>query len=270
MNKKEFPKGLRPLDIFIHSIEKRTVSFDVEGVPGKKYVGSTDGGRLIEVSVGLQSDDTKDYRLLRDEAYAFFADDYFYLSESYQKGKRFKVSVIEPFIPTRLNQRVASVGFMLQTTELPYAESIGTTQDIQANGISSEDELWGYGMGLLAEDDSLVYTVNGMQPFMIYNAGNVPIHPFQQELKITMTAPSSVLSGSYVELKNLTNGTTFRMDEKLMPNEQIIIDGPNITKNGLQALRKTNKQFIQLSPGWNHFECNVNATIEFLFRFYYR
>src|SRR5690606_20952936 len=117
----------------------------------------------------------------------------------------------------------AIVPFM---TVSPYAESIGTTQDIQLNGITADSELWGYGMGLLAEDDSLVYTVNGMQPFMIYNAGNVPIHPFQQELKITMTAPSVVLSDSYVELKNLTNGTTYRMNEKLMPNEQIIIDGP--------------------------------------------
>jgi hypothetical protein len=269
MNKKEFPKGLRPLDIFISSIDKQRHVSNIEGVAGVIHNGSTPNGRIIEIAVGLISDDTKDYRLLRDEAFSFFADDYFYISESFQRGKRYKVSVVESFTPTRLNQRMASMRFMLEMTDLPYAESIGTTQDIQQNGITADSELWGYGMGLLAEDNSLVYThnVSGGQQFAVYNAGNVAIHPFQQELNIKIH--NVVGSTSFLELRNDTTGNTFRVNEGV--SSTIMLDGPNITSNGLQFLRKTNKQFIQLAPGWNYFTLTgaTSATVEYDFRFCY-
>jgi len=260
-------------DLVVTNLEIPSIPFsnqwsNIEGV-APVLIGADIQQRPINATIELIAQDYLDYNLLRDYLYGLFGmNKPFYVVDKRQRGKRYKVVLESGFMPTRNNaiNGTAIVPFM---TVSPYAESIGTTQDIQLNGITADSELWGYGMGLLAEDDSLVYTVNGMQPFMIYNAGNVPIHQFQQKLKITMTAPSVVLSDSYVELKNLTNGTTFRMNEKLMPNEQIILDGPNITKNGLQALRKTTKQFIQLSPGWNYFESNTNATIEFLFRFYY-
>lgn len=271
MNKKEFPKGLRPLDIYISSIDKQRHISNIEGTPGVIHNGSTPNGRIIEISVGLLSEDTKDYRLLRDEAYSFFADDYFYISESYQRGKRYKVSVIESFTPTRLNQRMASMRFMLEMADLPYAESIGTTQDIQLNGITADSELWGYGMGLLADDDSLVYThqvTSGIQ-FAVYNAGNVAIHPFQQELKIMI---KNIVNGYGVQLKNDTNGTAFKVNDAVLKQTDVImLDGPNITLNGLSFLRYTNKQFIQMSPGWNYFTLTgvTSATVEFDFRFYY-
>lgn len=271
MNKKEFPQGVRPLDIFISSMDTNRVTEYIEGVPGVTHKGSTPYSRFIELSVALTSEDTKDYRLLRDEAYAFFSDDYFYISETYQKGKRYKVSLTQSYTPTRHSRTLASMRFTLEMTDLPFAESIGTTQDIQANGISADDELWGYGMGLLAEDDSLVYTVNaqnGVQ-FGIYNAGNLPIHPFYQDLKITINNAVSI--ATFLELKNDTNDTTFKVNEVVSNSQEIILDGPNITSNGLQYLRNTNKGFIQLSPGWNYFTLSgADATINFDFRFYYK
>ena len=263
MNVKEFPQGLRPLDIFISSIEKNRQTDSIEGRNGIITRGQTDARRTIELSVGLLSNDTQDYRLLRNKAYQFFSDDEFYVSEKYDKGKRYKVSVIESYLPDRLSKDVAQIQFMCSVVDLPYAESIGTTQDIDQNGIDSEDDLWGYGMGLI--DEPLKYT-HSTRTFSIYNAGNVPIHPFEQDLKITIEG----INADEFTLTNLTNGTEFKITESVSDNQTIVLDGPNITSNGLAFLRSTNKQFIELEPGWNEFEVSTDATISFGFRFYYK
>src|SRR5699024_4736607 len=52
-------------------------------------------------------------------------------------------------------------------------------------GINSDDELWGFGMGLIADDDSLIYTHTGTE-FKIFNPG-VEVHPFEQDLVITIS-----------------------------------------------------------------------------------
>ena len=151
MNKKEFPKGVRPLDVFISSINKNRFTSTVEGRNGIITKGITRQNRPIEVSVGLIANDTRDYRLLRNEVFSFFDEDVFYISEKYEKGKRYKVTTLQSYIPERLNQRIAQARFTLELVDLPFAESIGTTQDIHQNGVSSVDELWGFGMGLIDE-----------------------------------------------------------------------------------------------------------------------
>ncbi len=258
-----------PLDIYIPSMqrERNTSSMDgSDGIIDKGYVFTT---RPPSVDVGLISQDTKDFRLLRDVAFNFFNNhDYLYVSETHQKGKRYKVTITESFIPERLTQEMAIASFSLEMYELPFAESIGTTQDIQLNGIDTDSELWGFGMGLIADDESLIYT-HETNEFRIYNAGNRPIHPFQQELKITIS--NVVGSDNYLQLRNVTTGTTFRVNEKVRDTQVIVLDGPNVTSNGLQFLRSTNKEFIEIAPWWNDFRLTgaKSVTIEFDFRFYY-
>ncbi|MDY7044033.1 phage tail family protein [Virgibacillus sp. M23] len=269
MNLKKFPNGILPLDIFISSMQKNRVIDSVEGADGVIDKGYTFTTRSVTAEIGLLPYDTMDYRLLRDEAFAFFVNhDFLYVSEKYQKGKKYKVTVVDSFIPERLTQTMARGTFSLEMSELPFAESIGTTQDIEQNGINANDELWGFGMGLIAEDESLKYT-HETNNFRIYNAGNQPIHPFEQELKIKIS--NVVGSLSYLQLKNKTNGTTFRVNEEVRDSQTILLDGPNITSNGLQFMRKTNKEFIELVPGWNEFELTgiSRARTEFDFRFYY-
>ncbi|CDQ39558.1 phage tail domain-containing protein [Virgibacillus salexigens] len=269
MNLKPFPNGMLPLDIYIPSMqrERNTSSMDgSDGIIDKGYVFTT---RPPSVDVGLISQDTKDFRLLRDVAFNFFNNhDYLYVSETHQKGKRYKVTITESFIPERLTQEMAIASFSLEMYELPFAESIGTTQDIQLNGIDTDSELWGFGMGLIADDESLIYT-HETNEFRIYNAGNRPIHPFQQELKITIS--NVVGSDNYLQLRNVTTGTTFRVNEKVRDTQVIVLDGPNVTSNGLQFLRSTNKEFIEIAPWWNDFRLTgaKSVTIEFDFRFYY-
>lgn len=271
MNLKPFPHGVTPLDIFISSINKKRVKDEVEGAHGYVDKGFTYETRNIELLFKLKSSDTQDYRLLRDEIFAYYSEgNFIYVSEEYQQGKRYKVMAVESFIPERINRRVASVGLQLEMVDIPFAESIGTTKTIGERGILSDDELWGFGMGLIDDPDSHKYTHTGTS-FKIYNAGNESIHPFNQQfLKITINNVQG--STSYFQLKNNTNGSLFRVNEGVGANQVIMLDGPNITSNGLNYLRKTNKGFIELSPGWNEFSITgaTSAKVEFDFRFYYK
>lgn len=262
MNEIGLPHGALPLDIYISSIQKRRPTSDLEGMSGVIDYGLADyKTRPITIDVGLLPEDTQDYRLLRDEIYDFFQSlDYFYISEKYQRGKRYKVNVTDSFTPDRLAITMAQMTFPLENIDLPFSESIKTTSDIDKNGLNYGDG-WYYGMGLLYDEASHKYT-HTSRTFKIYNAGSVPIHPFEQELIITIEGASK----GY-ELENITTDDVFKVTKDL--NGKIVIDGPVITDNGSQALRKTNKTFITLAPGWNEFRQNQNAKVFYDFRFYY-
>ncbi|WP_077325793.1 phage tail domain-containing protein [Virgibacillus siamensis] len=106
--------------------------------------------------------------------------------------------------------------------------------------------------------------------FKIYNAGNIPIHPFEEELKIIIYNVEG--STSSFELQNTTNGSLFKVNEAV-PNTVVIeLDGPRIKKDGLAYLRNTNRKYIELSPGMNDFKITgaTRADFQFIFRFYYR
>ena len=266
-----FPDGVEPLDIFISSIGKDRVTDKLEGASGSINYGSTYDTRSIELELLLKSKDTQDYRLLRDAVYAMFQKtDTLYVAETYEPGKLYKIAVDDQFIPDRLpnNQRYADAQINCTMVNLPFASSIGTTQDIQLNGISTNDELWSFGMGLITDDASLVYT-HTVNSFRIYNAGNVPIHPFEQELKITISSVTG--SSSFLQLQNTTNGSTFRVTGAVASSQVVELNGANITMNGLQALRKTNRQFITLDVGWNDFKVTgaLRSKIELDFRYHY-
>lgn len=271
MNKIDFPKGVTPLDIYISSIEKERVTDVLEGRSGTIDYGSTYTERDVELSLLMQPKDTQDYRLLRNALYATFQiNDKFYVSETYEKGKRYLISVDERFIPERPtgNQRWADVEVKCTKQGLPFAESIKTTAG--KVDISSEDEDWAFGMGLLDGDD-LKYThaIPSGDFIDVYNAGNVPIHPFEQELIINIHSVEG--SREYFALKNNTNGSEFRTKEKVEESDEIVIGMGTIQKNGAQYLRETTKEFIELTTGNNRFsiEGASRATVSFDFRFYY-
>lgn len=274
MNEIEMPKGVTPLDIYISSIEKERVTSKLEGKDGSVDYGSTFRSRDVKLDLLLESADTQDYRLLRDSLYATFQKgDTFYVSESYQKGKRYLVSVDQSFIPERVprNQRYADASIDCVKIGIPFAESIGTTQDIEKNGINSEDALWGFGMGLARADESLIYTFDAKEKedFFVYNAGNVPIHPFEQDFKITIRNVKNSDGG--LLLYNISTSTYFRTHETLSEDDVIVIDGASITKNGDQYLRETSRTFMELKTGYNTIrleDCD-SARIEFDFRYYY-
>ena len=266
MNKLNFPDGVKPLDIFISSIERNRITDSAEGSNVLQDMGYTYGTRNIELDILLKAYDTQDYRLLRDEVYALL-DRVAYVSESHQKGKRYSVRIDSQYIPDRIlnNQRFAEVKVECSVVGLPFAESIATTSLIDKNGLRYSDEVWQYGMGLLLDDESQSYTNTGTS-FRIYNAGNVDIHPFEHELQIDLTG----ITGSGFEMKNITTGDTFKINDEMKPADKFTIGRGNMVYNNVNGLRKTNRKYISLASGWNEFRLNRPAKTSFNFRYYYK
>lgn len=268
MNRIPFPDGVIPLDIFISSIARERQTDTIEGMNGVIDYGAVYKERDIKLNLMMQAHDTQDYRLLRDKVYATF-DDVVYVAEEYEPGKLYKVRIDAQYIPERINQRVAKAEFECSMPGLPFAESIGTTADIGENGIDSDDKLWAFGMGLI-DDDSLQYNHTGTS-FKVFNAGNVTVHPFDMpNLKITISSVQG--SDDKLELKNKTTGDVFKVSEGVGSDKVIRLDGPDITSNKTAYLRKTNKQYISLAPGWNKFEISGanSAKVEIDTHFYYK
>lgn len=238
----------------------------------------------------MQAYDLMDFPLLRDVLFDLVVTkESFYVREM-RRAKKLSYVFVDPTEPAKMdpetnNKFVGGKRYLVrlqntfdieqieidgegelvfETTELPFAESVGTTKIIDERGTLSDDEIWGFGMGLIDDPDSRKYTHTGTS-FRIYNAGNVPIHPFEQGLKITLTG----IKADNFTLTNRTNGSQFKINEAVN-NQTIRLDGPNITSNGLAFLRATNKQFITLEPGWNEFTASSNVTAQFEFRFYYK
>ncbi len=277
-------------DFNVSSVPVSGIYGTVEGRSGTVDYGADFGQRPISVPFFMKANVFADYPLLRDELFSLMVSrEPFYIREMRREtygsingcgsdddgdrfvgGKRYKVRISGSFIIDQ-QFRYGFGELSFETVESPFAESIGTTQDIQQNGISANDEFWGFGMGLLSDDSSHIYThtIHQGETISIYNAGNVSIHPFDQELKIEIT--NVYRSRQFFELNNQTNGSTFRVTEPVASSSEIIYDGPNIRIDGLEGLRRTNRKYIQLNPGWNVFSIDgaESADIAFDFPFYY-
>ena len=281
--------GILVKDFVVSSIPLDPVYGNVEGSARKIDYGANYGTRTITVPFRIQAYDLMDFPLLRDVLFDLVVSkESFYIREM-RRVKKLAYAFVDPSEPARMdpdtnNQLVGGKRYLVrlqntfdieqietdgegelvfETTELPFAESIGTTQDIQRDGVNADDGLWGFGMGLIANDESLIYTHTNKTNFKIYNAGNEKVHPFEQDLKITIEG----VSNGY-ELENLTTGDVFKITESMSGN--LVIDGATVTNNGLQAFRKTNRRFITLAPGWNYIRQNRAIKTTWDFRFYYK
>jgi len=283
-------------DFIVSSIEMESVYGDVEAKSGKVDYGATYKNRLITIPFATQSNDLLDFALHRDSLFEILTDvESYYIAEKRRPkklaynfvdtnqpasmdnstnnqlvgGKRYKVRLQNTF---ELEQTLlfGEGELVYETTESPFAESIASTQDIERNGVDANSHLWGFGMGIIDEPASRKYTFKNANNFKVFNAGNVPVHPFEQELKITITNIKG--ANSSFELLNKTNGSFIKITNGLKAGDTIIIDGPTITRNNAQYLRHTTRNFVWLTEAYNDFEIigADSADIEFDFKFYYK
>ncbi|MDH4419935.1 phage tail family protein [Bacillus cereus] len=269
------PQGIIPTKFSRSSIEKNINTSTFENVAGVINQGYNYADCDMQLEFFIRAYDLIDAELIRDELYALLERSaFFYVVSDRQGGKRHRVQVIGKYMPEEKEEMgiIYEVFVRVGSYELPFAESIGTSANIQRDGINAESNLWGFGMGLIADDESLIYQHNAGvgKKFRIFNPGNVPVHPFQQDLKMTI----SNVKGSVekFQITNLTNLSKARINVPLSSTDVVIYDGPNVTRNGLEFLRNTRKDFIELSPGWNTLEIfySESAIIYLDFRFYYK
>src|SRR5699024_3530249 len=146
LNMKEikFPEGLMPLYIFVGSIAKERATETIEGRNGIVDYGTNYVDISVELSMWINSSDTTDYRLLRNELYALFGTgNAFYIEETRVPSRVLKVAVDESFIPDRLTIRNASVDVTCRTLDSVFWESKYTTLELHDSGYDAIAEKYG-------------------------------------------------------------------------------------------------------------------------------
>ena len=269
LNMKElpFPEGVKPLDIFVSSISKRRQTEEFEGRSGTLNYGYDYGERSVDLSLWLEAYDTIDYRLIRNELYAFFdTHDAFYIEETRVPSRVLKVTIDESYIPERINQAHSSVEISCRTMDSVFWETKYTTLELHDSGYSATAEK--YGLVDNIEDEKVKYRFTESN-FTVYNAGNVTVEPESVLLNINVNAVQSdndftirnKTTGQEVVLKRESKGSHFRI-------QGMVISLGSITN----VFRDTNRRFISLVPGDNQFEI-LNGTfkeIRFEFKYLYK
>ena len=268
LNMKEikFPEGLMPLDIFVGSIAKERATETIEGRSGIVDYGTNYVDRPVELSMWINSSDTTDYRLLRNELYALFdTGNAFYIEETRVPSRVLKVAVDESFIPDRLTIRNASVDVTCRTLDSVFWESKYTTLELHDSGYSATAEK--YGLVDNIDDEKVKYRFTE-SVFTVYNAGNVAVEPESSELYIQM---NYVTSEGNLKVTNKTTGEIFEYHQPT-DRRHIVLDGMVMTVGGVNGFRDSNRRFISLAPGDNEFEITGGTfdQVYFKFKFLYK
>lgn len=263
--------GIRTRDFIISSPNPIHHTESIDGGIGLIDYGTDYGERDIKLLLRTSTKNIPSFSLKRDEIYdLFFSDEHFYLIERRIYGKRWKVKVRDSF---DIQQRSLFGNFEIDFIGLDgYSESRGSSIEIHENGISAADNLWGFGMGLITPDTSLIYKFNAevAKTFRVYNAGNVKVNPFDHKLKITIK--DIVGSTANFRMINLTNGTSLTFNKPMTNAQTLIYDGINVKLNSTNAFKDTDHQYIELSPGWNNLKIYFvdSAYIEFDYHYIYK
>ena len=256
------PDGFIPLDIFVSSIGKERHVESIDGMPGEINYGSSYTSRDVELTMWFKSKDTIDYRLLRDELYAYFDSyDYFYVIETNKPTRALKIVIDDSIRDKRITTRVGEITINARTVDNPFWVSLYTTKELNDTGYDALVEKYGLVDGINSDNTKYKFTERN---FSVWNAGNVTVEPETMYLKITATGTNGKL-----EIRNKTTGDTFKANAEF--GGDLVIDGMNTKLNGVNVFRDTNKRYISLASGANEFEVIGQFTdITIDFRFYYK
>ena len=256
------PDGFIPLDIFVSSIGKERHTDKVEGMSGEVNYGTSYTSRDVELTMWFKAKDTIDYRLLRDELYAYFDSyDYFYVIETNKPTRALKIVIDENIQDKRINTYYGEITINARTVDIPFWVSLYTTKELSDTGYSALVEKYGLVDDIHIDYQKYVFEENN---FSVYNAGNVEIEPESMYMNIIVSGVNGQL-----EIKNSTTGQLFKLEK---PFKGILeLKGMSTKMNGTNIFRDTNKRLINLAVGKNDFEVTGNfKDITFDFKYYYK
>lgn len=254
---------IRVVDFNPDSPEVINTTVELDG-GGHVVVESKYGLRTLSCICRFIGRDMGDYFLLMHEVFSLFNGvTPFYITNPFEGGVRWKVRTNGKYTPSR---RLFSGDFTLAfICEPGLAESIGTSLDLQDNG-NWDSNLWGFGSGI-NYDLHYNYTF-ASNSFVVKNLGNELVDPRISMLDIMLKGTFS----SQVKITNQTTGDVFIYNGSLASTDELKLTGIRTLKNGVSALKNTNKKLLTLLPGDNSFivEGGTISTIAFNFKFLYK
>jgi len=279
--------SLEVLSFIVGGIEQ-SQNFN-DGIDGRSrlFQGSEEKYRKITLNVRANAEYLQRVAHLRDAANDLFSGEY-YIREmrikaaevkyespgertgnmdlgasEYVNGKQFKVTKVSAIETDDLLQ--SNFTIELETTDLPYAESIYTTKELNDSGYDATVAKYGLVDNIDTNQTQYEFTTS---EFSIWNAGNVTIEPEFMYLIIRLNYAHGT---NGVSIKNLTTGESFILN-KAVSGSHVVLNGMDIRHGALNALRDSNRQRIRLLPGRNDFEIVADrfdvARVET--RFYYK
>lgn len=257
--------GLKELDFNISSVNEEITEHVLNGVPGTIITGHRDNSREASLRVVLKAENTKDFRVKRDQVFAFFkrlGD--FYVSENFQDYKVLRVRVVDSYTIDRPdNNRVfAVVEIPLKVVGQPYWIS-------RHKSLSLPSEV-AFDLGVEAE-----YQHSNKESFTIFNAGTVPLKTIQEKDNciIIIEVKQSVTNFRLYD----GTGRYFEYNPNKVSNwalasgNKIVLNGHSIKMNNTPIIERTNRYFLNILPGENMFTVegltSYSASFDFRFKF---
>ena len=263
-----FPDGIVPLDIFVSSIAKERQTETIPGRVGVADYGSEYRERSVDLSLMIKSYNAMFYRTQRNRLYELFSEhDVFYIAESHLPSRVLKVAVDDSYIPERIpgNAYASTAEITCRTLDSVFWESIYTTKELHDTGYDAAVAKYGLVDNIDTNQTQYEFTTS---EFSIWNAGNVTIEPEFMYLIIRL---NYAYGANGVSIKNLTTGESFILNTAVS-GSHVVLNGMDIRRGALNALRESNRQRIRLLPGKNDFEIVADsfdiARVET--RFYYK
>lgn len=249
--------GLKGLDLFISSIDRRVTSEELPGMPGNVRTHVQDGTREVSINALITSMDTHDYRLKRNRVYSFFKQlGEFYIAEYHEPNKLLKVSVDAGFIPTR-PQGLRTWGELeipLSIVGQPYRISRYTSLNIHNNDIQFDGK-WSPGMHLPPKGTTVngllfdyKYVFNNETTLMVYNPSDIDLYVKQHlDVKIKFECLQNMNRISLLD----ANSNEFVFTDSLVTGDVVEIEGHRIKKNGDLSAADFNDVYPTLKSGYS-------------------
>ncbi|WP_434795910.1 phage tail domain-containing protein [Staphylococcus equorum] len=267
MNEIQFPVGVKPLDLFVSSIEKERKEQQIDGIPGVVDYGFNYKQRDASMTFWLRHfHGEHDYFLMKSEIDSMFdSHEYIYASHNALPSRVIKLTVDGSYEPERIaGSMYANLEVEARITGLPFWRTKYDTQEIESSGYSAIAEIYGTSDGI--NQDNAKYSFE-TKTFNVWNGGNVTVDPRNMMLLIKMFYVNG--TGS---ITNKTTGDKFTIINDWKGNHLTIESTKIIKATNVNALRDTNRKFISLVPGNNEIEVTgLDFTkVEFTFPYYYK
>ncbi|MRF37124.1 phage tail family protein [Staphylococcus sp. KY49P] len=268
MKEIQFPVGVKPLDLFVSSIEKERKEQQIDGIPGVVDYGFNYKQRDASMTFWLRHfHGEHDYYLMKSEIDSMFDSyDYIYACHNALPSRVIKLTVDGSFEPERITGSMyANLEVDARITGLPFWQTKYTTQEIEKDGYSAIVEKYGLADGIHQDIVNYTFTSN---TFTLWNGGNVKVDPRFLYLKITVVGANT---DGNLTIENTTTGEKF-IYKDIISNKDLTIDGTKILIGINNMLRSTNRKFVGIKPGKNVFKV-INGSfkeVKIDTKFYYK
>ncbi|WP_432368670.1 phage tail domain-containing protein [Staphylococcus chromogenes] len=297
--------GVIVKDIQVDGLESEENYSKIDSLHGRFLNGTTYSKRRISVPCFFEVDKLADFQMFRDLLFDLVTDtEPFYIrelrkkeksnykfleplattfqkmdkfgrpdynhtefdSDYYVSGKQYLVKLHNTIQPKQTYKK-ANIELEFETTELPFAESIGTSLDLEKN---DKLDIWSQDMNITFNEKSKErkYTFENIKSDSVYYHGNVPNDQFNMYNTVTIKLGQDTKDFSwtlqYSEIMTIRG-------LNLKAGDTIKYNGIDVTRNGITINEYTRLSQPKFKHGYNKFEFNQTVRkVVFDMKFYFK